>query len=102
MGPAHGTTSNLLVRGGGRVLLEPLPEQACVAAEEGARPADVGGEEEHPRAAAGGTLGPTPLPEEPYATAPPLEGPNIAALLSERSGSKRRRIRCRAPRPSGF
>ena len=50
MGPTHGTTSNLLGRGGGRVLLEPLPELARVAAEEGARPADVSGEEEHPRA----------------------------------------------------
>ena len=55
MGPAHGTTSNLLGRGGGRVLLEPLPELARVAAKEGARPADVGGEQEHPRAAVGGT-----------------------------------------------
>jgi hypothetical protein len=50
MGPAQGTTRNLLGRGGGRVLLEPQPELARVAAEEGARPADVGGKEKHPRA----------------------------------------------------
>jgi hypothetical protein len=39
-----------LGRGGGGVLLEPLLDLARVAAEEGAGLADVGGEEQHPRA----------------------------------------------------